>query len=111
MCKCSITSKPLPSNTPRNDFTVEVAVRSESPATASEGSDDISILNLRHDMVGEEGSNGDQDSDNASSHTSDAPLLGMEGEPTVQVVPYSPQVELNLPLPSNGCQTDEMNEA
>lgn len=97
MCKCSITSDPSPSNTPPNDFTVEVAVRSSSPA--SQESDDISMLNLRQGVGagGEEGSTGTQDSDSTSSQ---AALL------RVEVVPYSPQVELNLPLTSSPTEQD-----
>lgn len=105
MCKCSITSNASPSNAPPNDdndFAVEVAVRSGSPVSGE--SDDISMLNLRH-VTAEEGSNGAaQDSDTASSHTSNDPLLG---EPRVEIVPYSPQVELNLPLSSGGSSVTE----
>ena len=101
MCKCSITSNPAPatSHPPPNDLTLEVTVRSESPV--SNESDDISMLSLRHEEEETEASNmAAQDSDNTSSNTSDAPLLGSTAEPMVEIQMYSPQIELNLPLPS-----------
>lgn len=117
MCKCSITSSPSttgavsgpppPHDSEDDDnFAVAVAVmRSVSPV--SEGSDDISILNLRQ-MGGDEAEGGDGEEeggsevsqDTFSTQASDIPLLAAEREGAVveevELMPYSPQVEVNM---------------
>lgn len=99
MCKSSITTAAS------SDTQAVMMASSGSPAPSED--DDFSISNLRHEE--ESGfpepqeadvlsNTSNQASDTTSEPASDSPLLPMTGEfePTVEVVPYSPQVEVNL---------------
>lgn len=108
MCKCSITRSP-PVGTP---LSRGVAAHSGSPITEEE--DDLSMITLSREQDGSPQPNVPQESDTVSSDTvsstlsdqaSDAPLLPTTDEgPTVEIMPYSPQVEVNIEslLPGEG---------
>jgi hypothetical protein len=99
MCKCSITTTPS-SDTPLR----EVLDRSVSPS-----SDDLSVVNLgeeeehieehtdtRSPHEADTGSNHGSDTTSTSEPASDSPLIPIVEELTVNVLPYSPQVEVNM---------------
>lgn len=89
-----------------------VAAHSGSPITEEE--DDLSMITLSREQDGSPQPNVPQESDTVSSDTvsstlsdqaSDAPLLPTTDEgPTVEIMPYSPQVEVNIEslLPGEG---------
>lgn len=113
MCKCSITKAPSP--LPHADQSN--VTEGHSGRGASEGSDDLNMFNFGREEAAGEGmidlgheeadegridprsSYASQDTDSSSdTQASDSPLLVTEGadEPGVAVLPYSPQVEVNL---------------
>lgn len=99
MCKSSITTA-TSSDTP-----LSPAVVASSGSPVPNEDDDLSMIDLQHEEEGGSpepqeadvlSNTSNQASDTASEPASDSPLLPITGEPTVEVIPYSPQVEVNL---------------
>ena len=105
MCKSSITSSPSNHSTNRpsavEPAATVVAPRAPSPAVsddASMGQDSVQM-----DVPTEGDSVSSQASDSVTSQASDSLLLPTSEELSVDVAPYSPQVEVNvelLPIPN-----------
>ena len=112
MCKCSITSTPQANNASANNEETNTGSPRASPVPDApvqvgeeiplESGDDIDMVPLRVDE-GDNSTTISQDSDVSNSTTqSHAPLLGSGGgsasniEPTVEILPYSPQIEVNM---------------
>ncbi len=121
MCKCSITTTPPPAPSTDNSQATTTTTRSRaavSPVPGSpvligeegfaENSNVVSMVNLRRNEEEDNTTTVSQESDvsSNSTQTSDTPLLGMD-EPNVEVMPYSPQVEVaieSLMSPANGAE-------